>query len=144
MRTILMLSLLASMSSPALALYKCEANGKTSYSDEPCSAGATRMDISPNTKVSPPDAANASRQAAREKAELKRLENEREKREAQEHKEREKLARTVALKQKKCNALALQKKWSEEDAAAATGKSVEHARRNARRKAEKYQMECGK
>jgi hypothetical protein len=49
-----------------------------------------------------------------------------------------------ASKKKRCKTLALNRQWAEQDAAAATGKSVDKARRNAVRKAEKYEIECGK
>jgi hypothetical protein len=145
MRKTLMLAFLVSLSTPALAIYKCESDGKISYSDSPCVNGkSVRFEEPPHSAPLPPDAANARQQATRDKNELKRLENERERQEAQEDKERRKLVQADAAKRKKCSELALQQKWAEEDASAASGKSAEKAKRNARRKAEKLQMECGK
>jgi hypothetical protein len=145
MRKTLILVFLVSLSAPALAIYKCEAGGKISYSDNPCGNGkSVRLEESPRSTPLSPDVATARQQATRDKNELKRLENERQQREAQEDKERRKLAQADAAKRKKCAELALQQKWAEEDAGAASGKSVEKAKRNARRKAEKLQMECGK
>ncbi len=145
MSKILLLSLLVSISSPALAIYKCESNGKVTYSDEPCRGGKVIELREPAGKTPlPPDAADARRQIAREKSEVKRLENERHKREAAEDKQQQKIARVYAARQKKCSLQALRKKWSEEDAATATGNSAEKAKRIARRKAEQYEKECGK
>jgi hypothetical protein len=145
MHKILMLSFLASLSAPASAIYKCESNGQITYSDEPCSNGKSVKLTEPSGNAPlPADKAKARQQATREKNELKRLENQRQQLEAQEDKERQKLARADAIKRKKCENLALQQKWAEEDAAAASGKSADKARRIARRKAEKFQMECGK
>ena len=145
MRKILMLAFLVSFSAPALAIFKCESDGKVTYSDAPCKQGkSVRLEDSSGSMPLPSDAARAQQQVTREKNELKRIESERQQREAQEDKERLKIAQAVAVKRKKCADLSLQQKWAEEDVAAATGKSTEKARRTARRKAEKLQMECGK
>ncbi|MDB5764203.1 MAG: hypothetical protein JWQ21_3198 [Herminiimonas sp.] len=147
---ILLLSLLISFSAPALAIYKCESNGKITYSDEPCRGGKV-LDVDPasgktaaSDAADAADAADAGKQITREKSEVKRLENERHKREAKDEQAQQKAARISAAKHKKCVSLAMRKKWGEEDAAAASGKSAEKAKRNARRKAEKYETECGK
>jgi hypothetical protein len=142
MRHLLIISAFISLAAPAHAIYKCESNGRTTYSDETCASKAVKLEV--HSGSAPADAEHARRTAAREKAELRRIEGEREKREAREEKERQKLARAETVKRKKCAALALQKKWGEEDAAAASGKSAERAKRNAQRKAEKFEMECGK
>ncbi|OGB23081.1 MAG: hypothetical protein A3I66_08690 [Burkholderiales bacterium RIFCSPLOWO2_02_FULL_57_36] len=140
-----MLSLLFALSSPALAINKCESNGKISYSDEPCGNGkASKFEAPPPDSAMSRDIASARQRAAREKNELKRLESERQRLEAQEDKENQKLARANASKKKKCAELALQQKWAEEDASAASGKSAQKIKRTARRKAEKFQLECGK
>lgn len=145
MRLFLLLSVLLAFSSPALAINKCESDGKISYSDKPCGGGkAVRFDAPPDIRPASPDAASAREQAAREKNALNRLQDERRQREAKEDKERHKLARAEEIQRKKCTDLALRQKWAEEDAAAARGKSTEKAKRDARRKAEKFQAECGK
>jgi hypothetical protein len=145
MSRILLLSLLVSISAPALAIYKCESNGKVTYSDEACRGGKVIELPEPTGKtLLSSDAASARRQVAHEKSEVKRLENERHKREAAEDKQQQRVARLHAVKQKKCASLAMRQKWSEEDAAAAIGKSAGKAKRRARRKAEQYENECGK
>lgn len=144
MHKILLLSILALLSAPALAINKCEANGKISYSDAPCRNGkASKIEAESRSEPTSSDIANARQQAAREKNELNRLENERQQNEAREEKERHQLARANAGKQKKCADLALRRKWAEEDAAGASGKSAEKVRRTARRQAEKFDQECG-
>lgn len=145
MQKILMLAFLVSLSAPALAIYKCESEGKITYSDSPCSNGkSVKLDEPSGSTPLSSDAAKARQQAAREKNELKRIESERQQRETQENRERQKLTQVDAVKRKKCAELSLQQKWAEEDAAAASEKSAAKAKRNARRKAEKLQMECGK
>lgn len=145
MRTLLMLSFLVTLSAPAMAINKCESGGKITYSDEPCrNSKAVKFDAPSGNEPLAADTENARQQAMREKNELKRLESERRQREAQEDKEHQKLARADAAKKKKCAELALQQKWAEEDANRASGKSADKVKRTARRKAEKFQMECGK
>lgn len=135
------LLVLALNSAPALAAYKCESGGKISYGDEPCRSGTT---VALPEPPGGDDAAQAKMRAAREKREAERLENARHKREAAEEKLRTRIAKADAARRKKCQSLAMSRKWSEEDAAAATGKSAEKAKRKARRKAEQYEAECGK
>jgi hypothetical protein len=145
MRNVVMLTVLTSLSTPALAIYKCEVDGKVSYSDAPCRDGKSRrMDEATWDTPSAPDVESAKGRAAREKNEVKQIEKARQQHEAQEEKDRQKLARADTGKRKKCADLALQQKWAEEDARAATGKSTEKARRAAYRRGEKFQMECGK
>lgn len=140
-----LLALLVSFSAPALAIYKCESNGKITYSDEPCRGGKVLDLQEPVTgKIPAADAAHARQEIAREKKEVQRLEKERHKSEGQDEKLQHKIAAVQFSKQKKCTSLDMRKKWSEEDAATAHGKSVEKAKRRARRQAEKYEIECGK
>lgn len=145
MRTILMLPFLLVLSAPVAAINRCESNGKVSYSDAPCHDGkAVKFEAPAGSQSSSADTAAARQQAIREKNTLTRIEKDRQRREAQEEKERQKFARADAIQKKKCKDLALRQKWAEEDAAVATGKLAEKAKRNARRKAEKFQAECGK
>jgi hypothetical protein len=134
---------LALLPIPAYAVFKCEEKGQISYRDEPCKGGKM-LSLPGQETPSNPDRLAAQELAAREKRELTLLEKERRRQEAIEEQEMRKAAKVQASKQKKCRTLALNKKWAEQDAAAATGKSVEKARRNAARKAEKYELACGK
>jgi hypothetical protein len=141
MRHLMLASLLLSFSLPALAVYKCESNGKTVYSDAPCVDGK-QVQLADKTAVADQDTARAMQDAKREKAEVARLEKERHKREAAEAKQAKIAARSAAVKKSKCETLAQRVKWSEEDAARAAGKSAEKARRKARRAAESYELQC--
>ena len=126
------------IANPAFAIYKCVANGAVTYSDAPCPGGKP-LDIG----ESPPhDAADAQRRAASEKQTLARIESERRKQEAKEETARRKSARAHASLERKCAALERRRKWAAEDAASATGKSVEKAKRKARRAAELFEAEC--
>jgi hypothetical protein len=142
MLRIVLLSLLVLICAPALAVYKCESGGTITYSDEPCRGGKVLELDNPASGKTP--ASSAEHQAALDKREARRLEKERHQREAIESKEQQRVAYVNATMQKRCASLALQKKWSEEDAAATTGRSADRAMRKAQRSAEKYEAECGK
>ncbi|HEY8101858.1 MAG TPA: DUF4124 domain-containing protein [Burkholderiaceae bacterium] len=144
MRRLLFASLLLSFSFPALAVYKCEAGDKITYSDAPCATGKS-VDLGNKTSTSAAsDIAKAKEQNTQEKKQLKELETARHKREAAEDKQQEKLMKTAAGKKKKCASLELKKKWSNEDAANASVKKQESAKRKVHRAEEKYELECGK
>lgn len=140
LRTVLLCLLVAS-SAPALALYKCKSGDTISYSDAPCPGGKV-LDI--GSSPSAADTAKARQQTAEEQKKLKRLENERRKHEAQEEKERQRIAYVNAAKQKRCALLARRKRWADEDVAKSAGKSNEKARLKVRRVTEQFEEECGK
>ncbi|HEX2531964.1 MAG TPA: hypothetical protein VHK70_10940 [Burkholderiaceae bacterium] len=144
MLKVLFVSLSLCLAAPALAIHKCEAAGKVTYSDAPCPTGTITDLGNMDGGVPATEAERAGRQAAQEKLEADHLAQERHRREASEYKERQAAARRAAAERKKCASLAQRRKWSEEDAARAAGKSLETARRKARHMAEKYELECGK
>lgn len=140
MRRLLLLYSLCILTTPAMAIYKCEGKGKTSYSDVPC-VDASKP--APPIRTGVPCSAARSRQQAQQQSQsADQLQQARLKRESQEQKEQQKIDKVRATKKQKCAALALRKKWGAEDAAAASGKAVEKARRDARRLVEQYEMEC--
>jgi hypothetical protein len=142
LRTLLLILLLAS-SAPALAIYKCESNGKVTYSDSSCPGGKImELPDTASERISPADAAKAKQQTAREKADAAHLAKERHQREASEQRQQQQAFKAAAARKKNCTTLAQRKKWAEEDAAGASAKSTEKARRNARRIAEKYEAQC--
>jgi hypothetical protein len=144
MRRILITTLLFLFSLPAFAVYKCEIGDKVTYSDAPCINGKSHDLGDQSTKSNAVDVAKANEQNAKEKSKLKQLETARHKREAEEDKQQQKLVRAAASKKKKCASLELQRKWKNEDAANASVKKQESAKRKAHRAAEKYELECGK
>lgn len=114
------------------------------YSDEPCADGKVKLIDTTNSHLSEPALNEAKARSKRERETLHHLEEKRHKEEMIEEKARQKQMRANDALRKKCEALALKRKWSEEDAAAATGKSAEKLKRNAVRQQEKYSSECGK
>jgi len=134
----LLATLLLTCATPSFAIYKCESGGKVIYSDAACINGkALQIDAAP-----PADADAALRRAAQEKRQAEQLERSRQKRAASEDKEHKRAARAEAAQQKKCDTLARRQKWADEDAASASGRKLEAARRKARRAAEEYLAEC--
>lgn len=135
----LMAALLLFCTAPAFAIYKCESGGKVIYSDEACAGGKAL-----NINAAPPADADAAMLRAEQERQLaERLGNARQKRDAADEKEMRRTARADAQQQRKCAKLARQQKWADEDAASASGKRVEAARRKAQRLADDYIAECG-
>lgn len=141
MRTVLLIALLMSCSAPALALYKCESDGKITYSDLPCTKGKTLDTLDASAAAGPSD---SQQRLATDKAEALRLEQARHKREDKEERAQQQAARAAASRHKKCQTLALHQRWALEDARLAAGKSADKARIKSRRSAEKYALNCGK
>jgi hypothetical protein len=124
MRDGLLLSLLMAASMPAMAVYKCESQGRLTYTDIPCGAAQTELRLTPP----PADAAAARQQAASERRQLAGIEKNQEAERV--NREREQLEKT----------------WSDEDAASGSRTSSEKTqglKKTARRKAERYDVECG-
>ncbi len=99
---LLLLALLA-LPLPALAIYKCESGGKTSYSDQPCVGTeiihrSERIIIPP----APSDTYVARENLIREKRILQAIETQRRKEEANAEKERRKFYKEQERKTKRC------------------------------------------
>lgn len=140
MLRLLLLSLLLPLSLPAFAIYKCEADGKTTYSQTACPGGVP-MEL--HTAAATDDGQTVRQQLVKDKKEADRLEALRHKREASEEKAQRKAARVEAARHKKCSALAQHKKQAADDVMRAKNKAMEQARSKARRAEEKYASECG-
>ena len=136
--------LLLFATAPASAIYKCESNAGTSYSDLPCPGGQRlTIDAAAASADDNSDNSDGKRRLAREKAELKQLQATRHKQEAAARKQQQKARKAYEAKRKKCATLALRLKWAREDAADAGLKKAAGARRKARRAEQAYQAACG-
>lgn len=135
-------AVLVSASSASHAVYRCDADGKTSYSDQPC-AGSRKLDIA----NPPPDVASNARRIEKEvaagKKQLQALEAEREKSEAAAGKKRERAARQQAVLDRRCASLERRQRAASDGAAAVAGKAADKARIKAQRAAQAYEQECG-
>ena len=137
--TTALLLLLISLS--AQAVYKCASTESgITYSDIPCNASAEKL--TPTTTQS--ETPSLKDQQAREKAELNRLQNLRELRERQDTQIQHMQQRSLEAKRKRCQALALDKKWKQEDASGLhlTLQQQAQAQKKLRRATEKYQASC--
>ncbi len=137
---LLVLALACTNALAASAVHRCESGGKLNYSDLPC-PGATAISID----EAPPAehnvrASDASQQ--RQAAELARLQQLRELRERQDQRIRDLAARGAAAREKKCQALAMQRRWREEDLRDASLKQEANARKRLRRTEERFRDEC--
>ena len=144
MRDGLLLSLLMAVSMPAMAIYKCDSQGRITYTDIPC--GAAQMELRPAPL--PADAAAARQQAASAQRQLAGIEKIQEaERVAREREQRRhKQDKAEIAHKKKCTLLGLEKKWSAEDAASGSrtiSEKTQGLKKAARRKAERYDAECG-
>jgi hypothetical protein len=141
MRQSILLSVLMAVSMPALAIFKCESQGQFTYTDVPCSG--KQAQLPPAIAPSDPDAAR--QRAASERSQVEHIEKDREKAQADLARQQQKKDKLALAQKKKCTLLALEKKWSEEDAAGASQLTIDKAtagRRRARQKAERYEAEC--
>jgi hypothetical protein len=142
MKTVAAIMLCAvAMAAQAQTVHKCTLDGKVSYSDQPCPAGAGAAAVL-DVQASPaadPDAIKAVRQ---QKKQADSLEKSRLKRQEKDDREDAKAAQAAAVQRKKCGKLKLSKQWADEDARHATGAAVEAARLKARRAGEAMALEC--
>lgn len=134
-------AVLMAASGSSHAVYRCNADGKISYNDQPCDGGR-KLDIAD----APPDAASNAQRIEKElaagKKQLKQLEAERQKSEAAAAKERQRAARQQAAFDRRCERLERRQRWTSDEAAAAAGKAADKARKKAQRAAEVYEQEC--
>ena len=129
------------VATPALAVYKCESRDGTLYTDIPCAAKPTELPPPPPAS----DPAAARRLAQNDRKQLAAFEKEQER--ARDDRRRQEAIRqkTTAAAKKRCTLLGLEKKWSAEDASLTTqlvSEKSEKLKRHARRKAERFDMEC--
>lgn len=141
MRLGLLLSIIVMISTPAFAVYKCESHGKVTYADMPCGPGQSQLPPSPP----PADPLAAQRLAKSEREQLAAIEQREERLQSERQKEQAARNKAAAALKKKCSLLAMQSRWSAEDAAA-NGQLVSEKttalKRQARRKAERFEAEC--
>ncbi|WP_146204553.1 DUF4124 domain-containing protein [Massilia glaciei] len=120
-------------------IHKCVIEGKVSYGDTPCTAGAASQLLVPATGAPDP---HYTKLMARQKAYVGRLDAERRAEEIQAERRGAHERRQAAAHRQKCAKLGLRKKWNHEDLARAEGKHAASLRVKARRQAEEMALEC--
>ncbi|WP_256080968.1 DUF4124 domain-containing protein [Massilia sp. YIM B04103] len=123
----------------AQTMHKCVVDGKVTYTEAPCADGRGTTLAAP--PVPPPDP-QAKTELKRQQRELKQLQKERKQREARDEADLQRHDRHAAERRKRCDRLALDKKWADEDARAAVGSNADKARQRAQRTGEKLALEC--
>lgn len=126
----------------AHAVYKCASlNSGILYSDIPCEPTAEKLQQQPALQS---EIKSTKESSTKEKAELNRLQNLRELRERQDAQILHMQQRSLEAKRKRCQALALDKKWKQEDASGLhlTLQQQTQAQKKLRRAIEKYQSVC--
>ena len=132
---------LAGNHAAAQSVYKCTVDGKISYSDMPCPAGAAASSTLAAPK--PPADTSAAADLQRMQKESAALQKSRQKIEEREARESERATRTATARRKRCAKLALTKKWADEDARGATSANAAKAGLRAKRAGESFSLECG-
>lgn len=124
------------------AIYKCEQDGKVSYSSAPCSGGMALPAVASGPAASANKEGKLPPSEARLKAMADQLTRERHQREAQEERQQQR----AAVRHRQCDKLRLRKKWSDEDAAklpaSASAAARGKAQRQARHQAERLALDC--
>ncbi|CAH0188911.1 hypothetical protein SRABI118_01440 [Massilia sp. Bi118] len=134
---------LLSAAAQAQPVYKCTADGKTSYSDRPCAKGESRALPPPPAGISPADTMGPQGGDARTLLALEKARIAREKEQAQAERTQAKQNRAAYAKRQKCAKLRLRHKWAEEDLARTVhGARHEAARIKLRRQREALAVEC--
>ena len=141
MSRLLLLALLCAVSLPASAIYKCKTGTRITYSDTAC-ANATVVQT--DDTFSAEAARDAHQRLTVDKTELHRLQNERKREQAIDDRAHDKYVRAAASQRKHCVGLEQRQRWTKEDAATASKKSIAKAHSRAQRAAEKYALACGK
>jgi len=132
-----------SISAQAQPVYKCSADGKTSYGDRPCAHGVSTPMPAPPAGISPADTLGPQGGDARTLLALEKARIAREKNAATDERKEARLARAAKARRQKCDKLRLRHKWAEEDLARTVhGAAHEAARIKARRQAESLAVEC--
>jgi hypothetical protein len=137
------LILITALILPAAAqtVHKCTVDGKVSYSQMPCPAGAaSASELAVPAAPAPDPAAGAD--LARQKKQAAALEQERLKREHKLDREYARDADTARAHNKKCARLKLDKAAAAEDAKGVTVQNEARARARAKRAADNLTLEC--
>ena len=130
----------ATLMAYAQSVYKCTADGKTTYGDTPCAAGAQASTL--EAPAAPSRDATAAATLRRQQKQADALEKTRLKREEREERDAARASQAAGVQRKKCDKLKLNKRWADDDARRATGQATEAARQRAQRAGEAMALEC--
>lgn len=136
------LSFCAPISIAFAQTYKCTKNGSTTYSQLPCSDGASIPANTPSGSIPNADYQEGLKRNKKDALALKKLEGMRQKDEAKQEKEMKAVASKNEKAAQKCLGLKTNEKWAKEDIANAAPKAEKKARLKYKRAAEKTALYC--
>jgi len=123
-------------------VYKCTADGKTTYADHPCADGRGRALPPPPVGIRPEGAESVATRDARTLLELEKLRIAREREAARSERADARQARAAAAHRKTCARVTLRRKWAEEDVARTYGRARAAAERRLSRARAAMAVEC--
>jgi hypothetical protein len=123
----------------AQTVHKCTVDGKVTYTEQPCQAGAASVIAVPDAP--PPDPAAAA-DLKRMQKEARTLERERHRREAAEDRALQQEAAAARARHKQCAKLKLEKKWADDEVRGALVQNLDRAKARARQAADRLALEC--
>ncbi len=128
----------------AQTIYKCTVNGKISYGEAPCGAGAAQQQLA--APLLPPAPVAHPERNAKLRQDAEQLAQQRHRREAREEQAQQRADKKADRQRQKCDSLKLHRKWAAEDAAhdKNAGKDSARATLKARRADEKLALECSR
>lgn len=122
--------------------YKCMEDGVTSFTQQPCKSGVSIPLKLQSDEVTAEARQQALNLSAKEKAELRQLQEARQREESQMEKQMRALAAKNEKKKQQCASLQLKEQWAREDLANASGKNEAKAKSRLKRAKEKTQLSC--
>jgi hypothetical protein len=126
----------------AAETYKCMEDGVTSFSQQACKSGVSTPVRLNSTEVTQEARQQALNLSAKEKAELGKLQETRQREEVKAEKQMRALAAKNEKKKQQCASLQLKQKWASEDLASASGKNEVKAKTRLKRAKEKTELLC--
>ncbi len=138
-RSLSLLLMLACASGQAQTINKCTVDGKVTYTEQPCQAGAAAVIAVPDA---PPPRPQAAADLQRMQKQADTLQRERHRREARDDQAQQQAARDARQRNRQCAKLRMEKKWADDDARGAPVQHVERARVKAQRAADRLALEC--
>lgn len=137
-------SLMFGLSEAQAETYRCEKDGRTTFTEIPCTDGkASELKLNSNANpVADSEYQRALKNKKNDEAALKKIETTRDKELAKQDKESKALAARNEKKKEKCADLQRKLKWAQEDARNASIKNEEKAKTKVRRASEKVDQAC--
>lgn len=126
------------------SVYKCTAEGKTSYSQLPCKSGEHKLVDIKTIAPSEEAVTDATKAHDQRLSESKKLQKVRESAEAKDASKNRAIAKRLESEQKQCDAQVLKEKWAKEDLNRTQPKGEMKAQARLKRAKERTALACKK